>query len=55
MNELNSVVQARISNDLRTKLRIYCQKHERSEAEVIRIVLKKFLKNISTAASNCQK
>ena len=52
MNELNTVVQARITSALRKKLRIYCQQHERSEAEAIRLMLKKFLKNISTDASN---
>ena len=48
MEKRTEAVQSRVEPSLRLKLQKYCTKHERSEAEVIRTLLKKFLKNIST-------
>lgn len=53
MDALTEPVQSRISALLKKKLQRYCQKYDKAESEVIRLLLKKFLKN--TSAKKVQK
>lgn len=47
MERRSEPIQTRVEPSVRLKLQKYCNKHDRSEAEVVRMFLKKFLKNVN--------